>query len=203
MKKLLAILVLGLLWCNVGFAKVIHLKCIYTKRIAYTAYDGKLEKKTTDINPVSEMVYSIDLDKEKMVGKNYEIWDYPENFEYDTHVFENKIIWLDSMIVEQKQSVFLNVFGQKAVSAYNYNEVNRYTGDIELSTYSQEYDAGKLFNELYYSSDLSSEIKKKEGLKYVHEINKIAQENRKQKGNVLVSTELGSCDEMEKLDKKF
>ena len=203
MKKLLAILVLGLLWCNVGFAKVIHLKCIYTKEIRYTAYDGKLEKKTTDMNPVSKLVYSIDLDKEQMVGKNYEIWDNPENLKYDTHVFENKIIWLDSMIVEHKQHVFLDVFGQKAVSAYNYNEINRYNGDIKLSTYSQEFDTAKLFHERYFSRDVSSEIKKTEGLKYVHEINKIAKKNRKQKDNILVSTQLGSCDKMEKLDKKF
>ena len=30
MKKLLAIVVLGLLWCNIGYSEIIHIKCLQT-----------------------------------------------------------------------------------------------------------------------------------------------------------------------------
>jgi|TARA_B100001964_G_scaffold26179_1_gene26066 hypothetical protein len=205
MKKLFLYIFLGLLLCNVGYTKVVHLKCTYTKVTNYTAYGGKLEKQTRDISPVWEMVYSIDLDKEIMIGKNYKIWDSsetPKESKYDTHVFEDKIIWIDKDIVEHKQKVFVDVYGQKAVSAYNYNEINRYNGEAELSMYSQEYRMGKLFHE-NYDLAASSENKKIRGLNFIHKINKIAKENRKQKDNILVNTSLGSCDKMEKLDKKF
>ena len=197
MKKLLGIVVLGLLWCNVVIADVLHLKCSYTKNVRYSAFDGGLQEEVSEIDPVWEMVYSIDLNKEKMVGKNYKIWK-DTGHTYQVLVFDDKIVWLDARLVkEDLRPTFLSVFGQAALSIYNYNEISRYDGGVELSMYSQEWDMGKKLD------DLNMFEISKEDFKYIEKINKLAKENRNQKDNILVSTKTGTCEKMQKLEKKF
>ena len=110
MKKLLGIIVFSLLFSGNAYAEVLHLKCLYTNKTQYTAYDGALQKEVSDIDPVFEMVYSIDLDKEKMIGKNYKIWKEGTN-KFKVLVLEDKIIWLDPRLLkEDKRSLKDNGF---------------------------------------------------------------------------------------------
>jgi hypothetical protein len=197
MKKLLGIMVICLLLGGNAYAEVLHLKCLYTNKTQYTAYDGALQKEVLDIDPVWEMVYSIDLDKGKMIGKNYKIWKEGTS-KFKILVFEDKIIWLDpSLLEEDKRPLFMDVFGQTALAAYVYNEINRYDGTVELSFYSQQWTIGKKLNDLGVF-DLSEE-----DLKYVKKINKLAKSDRNQKDNILVSTDTGKCEKLKKLEKKF
>ena len=198
MKKLFStIFVLVLLLSGSANAEVLHLKCLYTNKTQYTAFDGALQKEVLDIDPVFEMVYSIDLDKEKMIGKNYKIWKEGTN-KFKVLVLEDKIIWLDPRLLkEDKRSLFKDVFGQTALSTYVYNEINRYDGAVELSFYSQQWTIGKKLNDLGVF-DLSEE-----DLKYVKKINKLAKLDRNQKDNILVSTDTGKCEKLKKLEKKF
>ncbi|MDB2679026.1 hypothetical protein N9Y98_03115 [Candidatus Pelagibacter bacterium] len=197
MKKLLTIMVLGLLLSGNANAEVLHLKCLYTNKTQYTAWDGVLKKEVSDIDPVFEMVYSFDLDKEKMIGKNYKIWKEGTG-EFKVLVLEDKIIWLDPRLLkEDKRPLFMDIFGQTALTTYVYNEINRYDGTIELSFYSQQWTIGKKLNDLNVF-DLSEE-----DLKYVKEINKLAKSDRNQKDNILVSTDTGKCEKLKKLEKKF
>ena len=197
MKKFLGIVVLGLLWCNVSFADLLHLKCSYTKNVRYSAFDGVFKEEILDVDPVFEMVYSIDLNKGKMVGKNYKIWkDTGED--YRVLVLDDKIVWLDPRLIEEdERSTFMSVFGQTALSLYVYNEISRYDGAVEMSLYSQEWTMGKKLTEMNIF-DLSEK-----DLKFVEKINKLAKENRKQKDNILASTKTGTCEKIEKLEKKF
>ena len=55
-------MVICLLLGGNAYAEVLHLKCLYTNKTQYTAFDGALQKEVSDIDPVFEMVYSIDLD---------------------------------------------------------------------------------------------------------------------------------------------
>jgi len=198
MKKLFStIFILGLLLSANVKAEVLHLKCLYTNKTQYTAWDGVLKKEVSDIDPVFEMVYSIDLDKKKMIGKNYEIWKEGTS-NLKVLVFEDKIIWLDpSLLEEDKRPLFMDLFGQTALATYIYNEINRYDGTVELSFYSQQWTIGKKLNDLGVF-DLSEE-----DLKYVKEINKLAKSDRNQKDNILVSTDIGKCEKLKKLEKKF
>ena len=197
MKKILGIVVLCLLLSGNAYAEVLHLKCLYTNKTQYTAWDGVLKKEVSDIDPVFEMVYSIDLDKKKMIGKNYEIWKEGTG-KSKVLVFEDKIIWLDpSLLEEDKRPLFMDLFGQTALAAYIYNEINRYDGTVELSFYSQQWTIGKKLNDLGVF-DLSEE-----DLKYVKKINKLAKSDRNQKDNILVSTDTGKCEKLKKLEKKF
>ena len=198
MKKLfLSILVICSLLGGNAYAEVLHLKCLYTNKTQYTAWDGVLKKEVSDIDPVFEMVYSIDLDKKKMIGKNYEIWKEGTG-KSKVLVFEDKIIWLDpSLLEEDKRPLFMDLFGQTALAAYIYNEINRYDGTVELSFYSQQWTIGKKLNDLGVF-DLSEE-----DLKYVKKINKLAKSDRNQKDNILVSTDTGKCEKLKKLEKKF
>ena len=197
MKKLLGIIVFSLLFSGNAYAEVLHLKCLYTNKTQYTAWDGVLKKEVSDIDPVFEMVYSIDLDKKKMIGKNYEIWKEGTG-KSKVLVFEDKIIWLDpSLLEEDKRPLFMDLFGQTALAAYIYNEINRYDGTVELSFYSQQWTIGKKLNDLGVF-DLSEE-----DLKYVKKINKLAKSDRNQKDNILVSTDTGKCEKLKKLEKKF
>jgi hypothetical protein len=197
MKKLLGIMVICLLLGGNAYAEVLHLKCLYTNKTQYTAWDGVLKKEVSDIDPVFEMVYSIDLDKKKMIGKNYEIWKEGTG-KSKVLVFEDKIIWLDpSLLEEDKRPLFMDLFGQTALAAYIYNEINRYDGTVELSFYSQQWTIGKKLNDLGVF-DLSEE-----DLKYVKKINKLAKSDRNQKDNILVSTDTGKCEKLKKLEKKF
>jgi hypothetical protein len=198
MKKLFStIFILGLLLSANAKAEVLHLKCLYTNKTQYTAWDGVLKKEVSDIDPVWEMVYSIDLDKKKMIGKNYEIWKEGTS-NLKVLVLEDKIIWLDpSLLEEDKRPLFMDIFGQTALATYIYNEINRYDGTVELSFYSQQWTIGKKLNDLGVF-DLSEE-----DLKYVKEINKLAKSDRNQKDNILVSTDIGKCEKLKKLEKKF
>ena len=190
-------MVICLLLGGNAYAEVLHLKCLYTNKTQYTAWDGVLKKEVSDIDPVFEMVYSFDLDKEKMIGKNYKIWKEGTS-KFKILVFEDKIIWLDpSLLEEDKRPLFMDVFGQTALAAYVYNEINRYDGTVELSFYSQQWTIGKKLNDLGVF-DLSEE-----DLKYVKKINKLAKSDRNQKDNILVSTDTGKCEKLKKLEKKF
>ena len=55
MKKLLGIVVLGLLWCNVGFAEIINLKC-KSASVSYITYIAQIDlnKGTFDANHESD-----------------------------------------------------------------------------------------------------------------------------------------------------
>ena len=197
MKKLLGIIVLGFLLSGNAYAEVLHLKCLYTNKTQYTAWDGVLKKEVSDIDPVFEMVYSIDLDKKKMIGKNYKIWKEGTN-KFKVLVLEDKIIWLDPRLAkEETRAIFMDMFGQTALATYVYNEINRYDGTVELSFYSQQWTIGKKLNDLGVF-DLSEE-----DLKYVKKINKLAKSDRNQKDNILVSTDTGKCEKLKKLEKKF
>ena len=197
MKKLLGIVFLSLLLSGNTYAEVLHLKCLYKKNIQYSAYDGGLQKEASDIDPVWEMVYSFDLDKKTMIGKNYKIWKEGTG-KFKVLVLEDKIIWLDPRLVkEESRAIFMNIFGQTALSTYLYNEINRYDGNAEMSFYSQEWTMGKKLNDLDVF-DLSEE-----DLKFVTKINKLAKSNRNQKDNILVSTKIGTCKKLKKLEKKF
>tara|TARA_B110000261_G_scaffold61067_1_gene71854 strand:+ start:289 stop:885 length:597 start_codon:yes stop_codon:yes gene_type:complete len=198
MKKLLSvILVICSLLGGNAYAEVLHLKCLYTNKTQYTAFDGALQKEVLDIDPVWEMVYSIDLDKGKMIGKNYKIWKEGTN-KFKVLVLEDKIIWLDPRLAkEETRAIFMDMFGQTALATYVYNEINRYDGTVELSFYSQQWTIGKKLNDLGVF-DLSEE-----DLKYVKKINKLAKSDRNQKDNILVSTDTGKCEKLKKLEKKF
>ena len=197
-KKFLSIIfVLNLLLSGNAKAEVLHLKCLYTNKTRYTAWDGVLKKEVSDIDPVFEMVYSFDLDKETMIGKNYKIWKEGTG-KFKVLVLEDKIIWLDPRLAKEKtRAIFMDMFGQTALSTYLYHEINRYDGAVELSFYSQQWTIGKKLNDLG-AFDLSEE-----DLKYVKEINKLAKSDRNQKDNILVSTDIGKCEKLKKKKKKF
>jgi len=66
MKKLLGILVLGLLWCNMGFADILELKCSQD----YERLPGKSEFEKYWL-PKDKFFYKFDLEKRRLIEIGY------------------------------------------------------------------------------------------------------------------------------------
>ena len=74
MKKLLGILVLGLLWCNVGFAKVFDFKCSSFSERKYVKETYKWEK-----NYDYKAIIHVQLDTSQKTIKIFSDWDSEES----------------------------------------------------------------------------------------------------------------------------
>ena len=74
MKKLLGILVLGLLWCNVGFAKVFDFKCSSFSERKYVKETYKREE-----NYDYKIMIHVQLDTSQKTIKIFSDWDSEES----------------------------------------------------------------------------------------------------------------------------
>ena len=68
MKKLLGIVVLGLLWSNISYSKIIYLKCIYIEDSgSHTIYYEGNKKTHLDISDKEDIIVGLDLKNEKIL----------------------------------------------------------------------------------------------------------------------------------------
>jgi len=68
MKKLLGILVLGLLWCNTGYSKTVYLKCIYIEGSGnHTIYYEGNKKTHLEISNKEDIIIGLDLKNQKIL----------------------------------------------------------------------------------------------------------------------------------------
>jgi len=74
MKKLLGILVLGLLWCNISFAKVYDFKCSQ-----YNYREFRAEGSKEDYN--RRWIIHIEIDTSKKMITMFDSWDHEEKRE--------------------------------------------------------------------------------------------------------------------------
>ena len=210
MKKLLGIVVLGLLWCNISFSEILHLKCELNEIKNYSPFKDKLINSIDELNPKEEYVYSIDLSKEAVIGYNYEIWKSRSPSPY-VHVFEDQIILVELGMWPEGETgtaIIKTFWEQIPFSFYNYIKINRGNGNIEISKYSQNIKIGNQMNNKYFSYiSLNDSFKKKiKGLEFIYTINKIADrtaENKEQRDNIIMLKKSGSCKKLKKLEKKF
>ena len=127
MKKLLGILVLGLLWCNVGFAET-RLDCKYydSIRITHTettsTYSGELK------NSLKYITIILDMDKKKII-KTYSP-DPMDNYGSKLKWDEGHIIWHKKTKLESEKKL-IDVSGtlDRYSGRYYYNKkTSKYSG---------------------------------------------------------------------------
>ena len=194
MKKLLGILVLGLLWCSTGLTEILHLKCSYNYSDTLSNYGGTMEGKK--VNPPFEIVYSLDLKKGKMIGKDYKIWD--SSGTYEVAVYDHKIFWIDyNMATEHQKKRFLQYFEHETTSLFLYTEINRYDGNTKMSIYINDFTGGKKLYENY----VKKEAHGKADFEFIEKFIKLA--DKKQKEIILTQSTKGKCAKIDKFKKKF
>ena len=87
MKKLLAILVLGLMWSNVGFAEKIKLDCKYSDSLRQVMTSGATLTSSEIKKAPKQITISLDMKNKKIIHI------YPLIFGVQTKWEEDKIIW--------------------------------------------------------------------------------------------------------------
>ena len=127
MKKLLGILVLGLLWCSVGFAET-KLDCKYYDSIRYThtettsTYSGELK------NIIKYITIILDMDKKKII-KTYSP-DPMDNYGSQLKWDEGHITWYKKIKLENEKKL-IDVYGtlDRYTGRYEYNKkISKYSG---------------------------------------------------------------------------
>ena len=194
MKKLSLYVFLVLLWCSTGLTEILHLKCSYNYSETLSNYGGTMEGEKK--NPPFEIVYSLDLTKGKMIGKDYKIWD--DSGTYEVAVYDHKIFWIDyNMATEHQKKRFLQYFGQETTSLFSYTEINRYDGNTKMSLYINDFTGGKKL----YANYVKKKAHEKADFEFLEKFIKLA--DKKQKEIILTQSTKGKCEKIHKFKKKF
>ena len=102
MKKLLGILVIGLLWCNVGFAKEITLKKCFNTYV-YDKFDkDEFEKFYFKIDTVKKSMTNVQIYTKSARDRiNKDLKDRGESYRVEPiRIYESKIIYIDDNYVK-------------------------------------------------------------------------------------------------------
>ncbi len=201
MKKLLGIVVLGLLWCNTSFSDEIHIKCTFKK---FYFFEENYSKKEWDGAEWS-LIWSFDEEKKFMTDTNYQ-----NNPPIIAIINEKKFYWLFHRVpTDNSQKIYREKYGPDGndiiLKVLSF-EIDRYSGEVNSIAYLLNKPDGYLYT-LFETGEeantLSSLMGRKKQLEMLKEKNKqnklIGDEGW---GSILEGVKYGDC-EKENREKKF
>ena len=204
MKKLLAIVVLGLLWSgNANADNTFSVECTTKAKEVFNPN----RKDVSDGKFISPLIFTFDEKKEKLIEINFQT-------EKDAPIFlsESNISWNDIMFSDDRRKAHMakNFNMKDADSSIHAFNINRYTGEFEYSIYDlNEFWTNKYLGikskEDFKNFDVDTIFTKKFLIRSTNVLNKGIQETSKnipQKDIIHGSTFTGDCKKKER-KKKF
>ena len=195
MKKLLGIVVLGLIFSSFAEAKIIHIKCEFKKNTFIWPH-----KKIEDNEKQFSTIWSIDLYKRKILDTNYQ-----NNDPIKAIINKNEIIWfLAGVRKAEEKKEYRHLKLENSDIWIHKNRIDRYKGEAKITFYEMKREAfSYIWDEKIYKKPSDVPV-----TKWLEGINKLIKEEEDenffdmQKKFVTTMFSEGECTEVKK-EQKF